>query len=233
MKYIILLFIATNISVIAKAQFKTLKYISEQKVDSVKNIIDTTSLQKDTVKKEKPTSLYLIKRQRSIIKMSTKYDSLLLHKKILNLEEDIKNIKSKNIKNRQNFYMPLKRIVVTSKYGNRFHPIKKKYEKHNGVDLKASSDNVYAIKDGKVVDSGFTNLNGNYIVLKHNDILSYYLHLSNVYYKKGEHVKAGYIIGKTGNTGSSTGEHLHFAIKQNQQYIDPIKYLYNLIKPKI
>lgn len=130
-------------------------------------------------------------------------------------------------------FMPLmNRIKVTSPYGIRFHPIFGKTKMHNGADLKANYESVHSVMDGMVTEAGWDPAGGgNYIKIRHsNSFVTSYLHLSEVYYKAGELVKAGYIIAKSGNSGSSTGAHLHFAVTENGNYINPIRFLNDLIK---
>lgn len=132
--------------------------------------------------------------------------------------------------------MPLKnRITVTSPFGGRIHPIFGRSKMHNGADLKARYENVYSILDGIVSASGWDrNGGGNYIKIRNsNAFTTSYLHLSQIYYKVGEYVKAGFIIAKSGNSGNSTGPHLHFSVTQNGKYIDPIRFLKDLIKTTI
>lgn len=129
--------------------------------------------------------------------------------------------------------MPLnKRMMVTSPFGWRIHPIFGATKLHNGVDFKADYENVYAVLDGVVIASGWdVGGGGNYIKIKHSDsFVTSYLHLSETYYKVGESVKAGFIIAKSGNTGNSTGAHLHFSVTENGKYINPIRFLNDLIK---
>ena len=129
--------------------------------------------------------------------------------------------------------MPLKnKITITSPYGTRTHPIFGTKKMHNGIDLKASYENVYAIMDGIVTASGWDSKGGgNYIKVKHfNRFETSYLHLSEIYYRAGEKVKAGFIIGKSGNSGNSTGPHLHFSVKEFGQSINPSHFLNDLIK---
>lgn len=72
---------------------------------------------------------------------------------------------------------------------------------------------------------------GNYIKVRHsNRFETSYLHLSAMYYRAGEPVKAGYIIGKSGNSGNSTGPHLHFAVKEFGVFVNPTQFLNDLIK---
>ncbi|WP_297982772.1 M23 family metallopeptidase, partial [uncultured Chryseobacterium sp.] len=119
-------------------------------------------------------------------------------------------------------YMPLNRITVTSPYGTRIHPIFGTAKMHNGIDLKANYEDVHAVLDGIITESGWDSKGGgNYIKIKHfNRFETSYLHLSEIFYKVGKKVRAGFIIGKSGNTGNSTGPHLHFAVKEFGQSIN-------------
>jgi murein DD-endopeptidase MepM/ murein hydrolase activator NlpD len=129
--------------------------------------------------------------------------------------------------------MPLKnKITVTSSYGTRTHPIFGTKKAHNGIDLKASYENVYSVMDGIVTATGWDSKGGgNFIKVKHfNRFETSYLHLSEIYYRTGEIVKVGFVIGKSGNTGNSTGPHLHFSVKEFGQSINPSHFLNDLIK---
>lgn len=130
-----------------------------------------------------------------------------------------------------NFHFPLKNeLIITSNFGIRFHPVHRSDKMHNGVDFRAYFENVYSILDGVVTQSGYTSQNGYYIAVSHaNNFESYYLHLSHVYYNVGELVNAGFVIGRSGNTGTSTAPHLHFAVKSNGTFIDPVNFLNNII----
>jgi murein DD-endopeptidase MepM/ murein hydrolase activator NlpD len=129
--------------------------------------------------------------------------------------------------------MPLKNeITITSSYGTRTHPIFGTKKTHNGIDLKASYENVYSVMDGIVTATGWNSKGGgNFIKVKHfNRFETSYLHLSEIYCQTGETVKAGFVIGKSGNTGNSTGPHLHFSVKEFGQSINPSHFLNDLIK---
>ncbi|KFF01301.1 hypothetical protein IX39_12015 [Chryseobacterium formosense] len=129
--------------------------------------------------------------------------------------------------------MPLNnRLMVTSPFGRRVHPIFGATRMHNGTDLKANYENVYAVLDGTVIASGWDSAGGgNYLKIRHSDsFVTSYLHLSEIYYKEGEFVKVGYIVAKSGNSGNSTGPHLHFSVTENGKFINPIRFLNDLIK---
>lgn len=131
--------------------------------------------------------------------------------------------------------MPLKNsFAITSGFGIRKHPIFGNVKSHNGIDIKASYENVYAVMDGIVSDVGWDYKGGgNFIKIKHfGRFETAYLHLSDTYYKKGDIVKAGYIIARSGNTGNSTGPHLHFAVREFGQFINPLIFLNDLNKTK-
>ncbi len=120
---------------------------------------------------------------------------------------------------------PLDRLHITSGYGSRIHPITGSRAFHSGVDYRgAVGTPVYAVAEGVVVQSSFSNDNGNFIAIKHSDnSQSWYLHLSQRGVGNGQRVKGRQVIGKVGNTGRSSGPHLHFAIKQpNGSWMNPL-----------
>lgn len=136
-------------------------------------------------------------------------------------------------KNFSKIVMPLNReISITSPYGTRMHPIFGASKFHNGIDLAANYENVYSVLDGIVTETGWDNNGGgNYIKVNHfNRFETAYLHLSEIYYRVGEFVKSGLIIAKSGNSGNSTGPHLHFSVKEFGQSINPSHFLNDLIK---
>ena len=136
-------------------------------------------------------------------------------------------------KNFSKIVMPLNReISITSPYGTRMHPIFGASKFHNGIDLAANYENVYSVLDGIVTETGWDNNGGgNYIKVNHfNRFETAYLHLSEIYYRVGEFVNTGFIIAKSGNSGNSTGPHLHFSVKEFGQNINPTHFLNDLIK---
>jgi murein DD-endopeptidase MepM/ murein hydrolase activator NlpD len=129
--------------------------------------------------------------------------------------------------------MPLAgKMTVTSPYGTRLHPIFGTKKMHSGIDLKAYYDNVHSVMDGIVTAAGWDpHGGGNYIKIRHfNRFETAYLHLSEIYYRTGEFVKAGFIVGRSGNTGNSTGPHLHFSVKEFGNSINPTNFLNDLIR---
>ena len=116
---------------------------------------------------------------------------------------------------------PLKSIKVTSPYGYRRDPFTGKLSWHNGLDLRAKNEPAYAMMDGIVEKVGYDNRSGNYVTLRHGNYHVSYCHLSSIIVRKGEYVYPSIIVGVTGNTGRSTGYHLHLTCKKNGKSINP------------
>ncbi|MDU5107421.1 peptidoglycan DD-metalloendopeptidase family protein [Clostridium sp.] len=117
---------------------------------------------------------------------------------------------------------PTRGGYMTSGYGERWSSF------HKGIDIAGNiGDNVFAAMDGEITyaeynDGGY----GNLIIIKHEDNMStYYGHLSEYKVKVGDKVKKGDIIGEVGNTGFSTGPHLHFELRVNNEPVDPTGYI--------
>ncbi|HEJ83004.1 MAG TPA: hypothetical protein ENO25_00415, partial [Desulfobacteraceae bacterium] len=126
--------------------------------------------------------------------------------------------------------IPLGRPVpgkISSKFGHRTDPIKKKKAFHPGIDFRGrTGDEVKATADAVVKTSASNGILGHHIILSHeNGYESIFAHLHKRLVKKGERVKRGQVIGHIGNTGRSTGSHLHYGIRYNKKSIDPLKYL--------
>lgn len=116
---------------------------------------------------------------------------------------------------------------LTSNFGYRTDPFSGRAAFHAGIDIGGKiGDPVYAAAAGTVITSETSSSRGNYIVIQHpNGIQSWYLHLQKSSVAKGEQVTKGQNIGKLGNTGRSTGAHLHFEIMKNNQLVDPLHYV--------
>lgn len=124
---------------------------------------------------------------------------------------------------------PLKSIKITSPYGYRYDPFTGKQSWHNGLDLRAKNEPAYAMMDGIVEKIGYDNRSGNYVTLRHGNFYISYCHLSSIIVRKGEYVYPGIIVGVTGNTGRSTGNHLHLTCKKDGKSFNPA-ILLNLIE---
>ena len=107
----------------------------------------------------------------------------------------------------------------------RLHPVTKKIRPHHGTDFATpTGTKVYAIGDGVVARVGNHPAAGKYVVIKHGrKYTTRFLHLSKIYVRKGQHLKMGQLIAKTGNTGRSTGPHLHYEFHINGRPVNAMK----------
>lgn len=127
-----------------------------------------------------------------------------------------------------NYYLPLVTLRVTSSYGSRIHPVTGKIDFHRGVDLAAHSKLVFSVLPGVVSQVGYNATLGNYIRINHSRATSIYGHLSILFIKKDDLILGGQPIAITGSTGRVTGEHLHFSIRVDGVYVDPLYFLLSL-----
>lgn len=111
--------------------------------------------------------------------------------------------------------------VLTSAFGVRDG------RNHNGIDIGAERGmDIYAAQDGKVVLAETVSGYGNYIVIEHkNGIETAYAHCDSILVSTGEDVEAGQLIAYVGSTGNSTGPHLHFEVKADGKFCDPLDYV--------
>ena len=116
---------------------------------------------------------------------------------------------------------PLSHIKINSPYGYRKDPFTGKRKFHNGIDLHARSAKVFAMMQGRVIAVGQDKVSGKYVTLRHGGFTVSYCHLSQISVSQGQDVLSGDVVGITGNTGRSTGEHLHITCKYNGNSIDP------------
>jgi len=128
---------------------------------------------------------------------------------------------------KNDFLLKPSRGQISSKFGNRYHPKKKIIELHKGVDISCIiGTNVIAPADGVITLAQFSNTAGNWIHIQHdNGFKSVFMHLSKFNKKLGDRVNKGELIALSGNTGSSTGPHLHYEIYDLRgNPTDPEKY---------
>lgn len=116
---------------------------------------------------------------------------------------------------------------ISSEYGWRMHPILGVEKFHNGVDMAAPGGSpILAAYDGEVIASGYNSSMGNYIMINHGGgLITIYMHASALYVSQGTMVARGEKIAAVGTTGRSTGNHLHFGVRLNGEYVSPWNYL--------
>lgn len=148
-------------------------------------------------------------------------------------EEEYKILKhnknsKKNAENKSNYAFPIKnaKYYVSSVFGYRWGKI------HGGIDLAVNSGSaVQAYRSGTVTQSGYHSSYGNYVIIDHgNNMQTLYAHCSSLLAKEGDTIEQGQVIALSGNTGNSTGPHLHFEVRINGSRVNPAKYIGLFVK---
>ena len=117
--------------------------------------------------------------------------------------------------------------TLSSKFGYRIHPISGEKKLHTGIDIPAPAGTpVVAANSGTVIISRYDNSYGNMVAIDHGGgLVSFYAHNTERLVKVGDKVSKGQKISTVGTTGYSTGNHLHFEVKKNGTFVDPMNYL--------
>jgi len=138
----------------------------------------------------------------------------------------IENIKSKGF---GKILWPVKYGKITSKFGNRNHPVLKSVKFHRGVDIAVSIGTpVYSGIKGKVTFAGRKGNYGNLVEIEGNDgIKVRYAHLNSIDVVTGQKVSDGEKVAETGNTGMSTGPHLHYEIIIDENPVNPLNFAHD------
>jgi murein DD-endopeptidase MepM/ murein hydrolase activator NlpD len=123
---------------------------------------------------------------------------------------------------------------ITSLFGYRTHPIFKRKQLHEGVDFAAPiGTNIYAPGDGVISNISYNGGYGRILRISHGfGYVTKYAHLQKIYVKKDQHVKRGDLIATVGNSGLSTGPHLHYEVYKNGKLQNPIDYTFGDLSPE-
>lgn len=165
-----------------------------------------------------------------------KFFKMFFEKQLINCEKsesllikEIKKEKEEILENSNATYIkgewPLENYrYISSGYGYRIHPITKKINFHNGIDIPAPKDtSVLASDDGIVNFAGYKKGYGNVVEIQHFDNKkTLYAHNDSIVVKVDQIVKKGQVIAKVGSTGNSTGNHVHFEVRINDKRINPL-----------
>jgi murein DD-endopeptidase MepM/ murein hydrolase activator NlpD len=117
---------------------------------------------------------------------------------------------------------------ITMFFGQNVNPIHGQYYIHKGIDISThrSGDPVVATADGQVVTADYATDFGNYIIIRHrHGYYTRYAHLQSFRVKVGQRVQQSEVIGYIGNTGISTGPHLHYEVHIGSDVVDPYRYI--------
>ena len=155
---------------------------------------------------------------------SLKKESLVYLSKIKKLSKYEKRLLYRTIP----IGLPVSYKRISARFGYRMHPLYHKKMFHFGIDLSAPIGRViYAPADGVVFFAGVRNGYGKFLILSHPfGFSTAYGHLSKILVKAGQYVKKGEPIAKVGNTGRSTGPHLHYEVRYLSYWLNPMKFLY-------
>lgn len=125
-------------------------------------------------------------------------------------------------------------IRFASGFGYRIHPIYKTRKMHKGIDLTArTGTKIYAAGDGVVTRAQLGRGYGKMVEIDHGYTYStLYAHMSKILVREGQQIKRGDVIGLVGNTGTSTGPHLHYEVRKNGVPVNPINYYLNDLTPE-
>ena len=124
-------------------------------------------------------------------------------------------------------FLPQTQTSMTSPFGNRKHPISGKKRFHKGADFTSTKHSmIHAAADGKVLEVARSKSYGNFILVEHGGVFrTRYAHLSTLYAYPSERVFQGQLIGLQGNSGDSTGDHLHFEVIYKGTLVDPMFFV--------
>jgi len=156
--------------------------------------------------------------------------SIAAKKQALNFEHLIKLLDEKrNILATTPSIRPIEGGWITSKFGYRSSPFTGRKEFHSGLDISnRSGTKVVATADGKISYAAGKMYIGNLVMIDHgHGRVTKYGHLKKIMVKQGQKIKRGDVIGLLGNTGRSTGPHVHYEIRINGTPVNPLKYILN------
>jgi murein DD-endopeptidase MepM/ murein hydrolase activator NlpD len=126
---------------------------------------------------------------------------------------------------RQFLSLPIDTLNITSPFGWRNDPITGKRKFHKGIDISADYHSIYSIMPGRIIKAGKNRNLGNFVQIDHGDFISTYGHMYQILVSAKQTVEAGELIGISGSSGRSTGEHLHFQLTYKNNVIDPLPIL--------
>lgn len=226
---------------IAKQDQELIRYMKEQR-----DIIEEKKIELQAQRASVESTKNKIKERKEKLEASTREKELLMSR----LEQDVKSFEKEYDKLNDLAKSVEKEIVklqsaageytggrmqwpvpgrsrISSPFGYRIHPIFKVKKMHTGIDIPApTGNNIVAAAAGNVIYSGWLGGYGNVIMIDHGGkIVTLYAHNSALVAKEGAVVGRGDVVAKAGSTGNSTGPHLHFEVRKNGTYVDPIAWL--------
>lgn len=128
------------------------------------------------------------------------------------------------------FSFPLEKFEPTSGFGYRINPVTMQNSFHSGLDLKAMYQEVFSMLHGVILKTGYTQYMGKFVTIKHGFYSVTYGHLSVILKQPGDILLPGEVIGISGNSGRSTGPHLHLSVQKGDNSINPLIFINQLVQ---
>ena len=231
------------LSKLAAYDQKLMKEVSNARQDiAAKKILFERELEKLTIEKEKNENLLITFENTKVVRNSYLNEltekELELQEKVETYEKDVEELEEKIL------YLTMSNIneeyiggemawptpgyaTITSSYGMRMHPIFFVYRLHTGIDIGAPKGApIIAVNDGVIILASYNTSYGNYVMIDHGGgVVTLYAHGSKICTEVGQEVKKGDTIMLIGSTGWSTGDHLHFEVRINNETQDPLPYI--------
>ena len=213
---------------------------SIDEINSIKEKLETDKIELINLKTKVELNKNYLKENEK--KLETKKNELKSNAKLLEamedkLEEDANKVTEiiKNLKTKAQYVggemgWPVPNYYrITSPFGYRIHPTYHTRKLHTGIDIAApSGSSVVAAQTGTIIYANWLGGYGKVVMIDHGGgYVTLAAHLSKINVKVGQNVQRGDAVAKSGNTGVSTGPHVHFEVRINGDYVDPLKYLKN------
>lgn len=229
------------VQAIAEHDVNLLKYMKEQRdiIEKDKKILEIERSTHENTKRKiegKKRDLEVATREKEIYMQNLTQDIEGLEKKYDSLVKQARELETEILRKQSNNgeYVGGKMLWpvpghtrISSYFGYRIHPIFKTKKLHTGLDIPApTGSSVVAAADGTVISSGVLGGYGNAVLIDHGGgIVTLYGHNSSLLVSEGQKVKKGDQISRAGSTGFSTGPHVHFEVRRNGKYEDPIPWV--------
>lgn len=201
-------------------EYKNMKYATTAKFDSSLDIEVKAKEEAERIEAEKKVAEEAAKKAAEEAEAAKKAAS-----------QNYRYVESQTLSNVNVNGIPFLKSPVTGNISSRYGANESiRNHTHKGLDIAASNGtSIFAVADGTVTYAQYNNGGyGNLVIISHgNGVETYYAHCSKLFVSKGQQVSAGTVIAAVGTTGHSTGNHLHFEIRIDGQYVNPQKYIYN------
>jgi murein DD-endopeptidase MepM/ murein hydrolase activator NlpD len=231
-------------------QLERIQFVARMRINKIESAIAITGLSVDNMpfkkklqneklakKAEQLAFAENVNRQGGPLSEVGALDSVVKTLSDINLEDQLKKLKFTNefdylmvlekLARVMPFSKPMKNYYISSNFGSRIDPITRRVASHRGLDfVGANREEIISPSEGKVVLAGRFGDYGNAIVIDHGfGITTRYGHLRTIKVEVGQKVKRGDVIAIQGNTGRSTGSHLHYEVRYKNSPFNPRKFL--------